>query len=81
LNLNNFNIIESTVLRIISSRSLEWHHLPTKCHENLPSGSKVIGGENTDRHTDVIDKPAFIFGKQDINAVLLEQNFCFNYES
>jgi hypothetical protein len=26
---------------------LEWHYLPTKYHENLPSGSKVISGTYT----------------------------------
>jgi hypothetical protein len=37
---------------------LEWHYLRTKCHENLPSSSKVIRGTHihtyihTDRQTD-----------------------------
>jgi hypothetical protein len=28
---------------------LEQHYLCTKCHENLPSGSEVISGEQTDK--------------------------------
>jgi hypothetical protein len=31
---------------------LEWHYLPTKFHENLPSGSEVINGGPTDTKTD-----------------------------
>jgi hypothetical protein len=30
-------------------RSLEWHYLRIKFHEDLPSGSKVISGGQTDR--------------------------------
>jgi hypothetical protein len=50
---------------------LEWHHLPTKFHENLQSGSKVICGLHT-RHIDRqthrqaewwLHKPTFIFGE------------------
>jgi hypothetical protein len=26
---------------------LQWHHLPTKSHENPPVGSKVISGGHT----------------------------------
>jgi hypothetical protein len=31
-------------LKITALGHLEWHYLRTKFHENLPSGSKVIGG-------------------------------------
>jgi hypothetical protein len=30
---------------------LQWHHLPTKFHENSPIGSKVISGTHTHIHT------------------------------
>jgi hypothetical protein len=42
-------------LKIIASRSLEWHYLVTKFHENLLSGLKVISGgthRQIYRHTD-----------------------------
>jgi hypothetical protein len=29
-------------IKIAESSTLEWHYLPTKFHENLPSGSKDI---------------------------------------
>jgi hypothetical protein len=51
LNLNNFKIIKAIGLKIIASRSLEWHYLHTKFHEILPSSSKVINGGHTDRQT------------------------------
>jgi hypothetical protein len=49
MNLNNFKMIEAMGLKIISTRSPEWHHFPTKFHENIPSSSKVITGGHTDR--------------------------------
>jgi hypothetical protein len=55
LNLSNFKMVEAMGLKIIASRSpFEWHYLRTKFHENLPSGSKVITGGHTDRHSDLI---------------------------
>jgi hypothetical protein len=57
LNISHFKMGEEAMgLKIIASRSLEWHHLPTKFHENLPSSSKVISGGHTDTthtHTDL----------------------------
>jgi hypothetical protein len=47
LNLNNFIIIEAMGLKVIA-RYLEWHHVPSKCHDNLHSCSKVISGGQTD---------------------------------
>jgi hypothetical protein len=44
-------MIEDMGLKIIASRSLEWHYLCTKFHENLPCSSEVISGGHTDRHT------------------------------
>jgi hypothetical protein len=37
-------MVEVIGLKIITSRPLEQHHLPTKFHENLPICSKVISG-------------------------------------
>jgi hypothetical protein len=42
-------MIEAMGLKIIESGHLEWHYLRTKFHENILSGSEVIGGEHTDR--------------------------------
>jgi hypothetical protein len=44
-------MIEAMGLKIIASRSLEWHYLPTTFHENLPSGSDVISGGERDRQS------------------------------
>jgi hypothetical protein len=35
-------MLETMGIKITASRSLEWHYLPTKFHENLPVGSKDI---------------------------------------
>jgi hypothetical protein len=35
--------------KLLHRGPLEWHYLPTKFHENLPSGSKVISGGYTHR--------------------------------
>jgi hypothetical protein len=50
-------MVEATGLKLLYRGSLEWHHLPTKSHENLPSGSKVDerGGTHTDRRRQVGD--------------------------
>jgi hypothetical protein len=41
---------------------LEWHYIPTKYHEHLPSGLEVIsGGTQTDRQTgDLIGLLSFL---------------------
>jgi hypothetical protein len=41
---------------------LEWHYLSTKFHENLPIGSKVISGGQTDRQAtgDLISLLSFL---------------------
>jgi hypothetical protein len=44
LNLNHFKMIEARGLKLMHRGLVEWHHLPTNFHENLPVGSK-------DRHT------------------------------
>jgi hypothetical protein len=44
-------MIQYMGLKIFRRGPLEWHYLPTKFHENLPSGSKVISGGHTDRQT------------------------------
>jgi hypothetical protein len=44
-------MFEDKGLKIIASRSFIWHYLPTKYHKNLPSGSKLISGGETDTHT------------------------------
>jgi hypothetical protein len=50
LNLNIFKVIEAVGLRFIASRSLEWHYMRTKFHENLPGGSEVVS--RRDRQAD-----------------------------
>jgi hypothetical protein len=47
-------------LKILHRGPLEYHYLRTKYHEDLPSGSKVISGGQTDRQTgDVISLLSF----------------------
>jgi hypothetical protein len=73
-------MVEVMGLKIVSSRSLEWHHLPTKFHENLPVSSEVISREHTDRQTgDLISLPIFFFGKQAKNVVHFHLTFCSSY--
>jgi hypothetical protein len=38
-------------LKLLYRGRLECYYLPTKFHENLPSGSKVISGTHTHTHT------------------------------
>jgi hypothetical protein len=40
-------MVEAMGLKIIASRTLEWHHLPTKYNEDLRSGLKIISGGQT----------------------------------
>jgi hypothetical protein len=42
MNLNNFKMTEAMGLKIITLSTLEWHHLLTKFHENLPRDLKDI---------------------------------------
>jgi hypothetical protein len=44
-------MVEDMGLKLLHQGPLEWHHLPTKYHEDLPSGSKVSSGghRQTDR--------------------------------
>jgi hypothetical protein len=44
-------MVEAMTWKIIASSSLQWHHRPTKFHENPPIGPIVIKG-NTDIQTD-----------------------------
>jgi hypothetical protein len=37
-------MVEDMGLKSLHRGTLEWHHLLTKYHEDLPSGSKVISG-------------------------------------
>jgi hypothetical protein len=61
LNLNNFKMIEAMGLEFLHRGPLEWYNFPTKFNGNLSSGSEVISGGRTDRHTDWrLDKPTFI---------------------
>jgi hypothetical protein len=48
-------MVEATRLKKWYGGYLQWHHLPTKFHENQPIGSKVIRGgthRHTNKHTD-----------------------------
>jgi hypothetical protein len=51
LNLSDFKMIEAMGLKLLHRGPLEWNYILTKFHEILPSGSKVISGEHTDRQT------------------------------
>jgi hypothetical protein len=52
LNVHHCGMAEATRLKKLWRRGrLEWQYPPTKFHETLPIGSKVIGGKHTDRHT------------------------------
>jgi hypothetical protein len=53
-------MIEAMGIKIIALWPLEWHYLSTKCHENLPSSSKIINGGHTDRLCDLISLLSFL---------------------
>jgi hypothetical protein len=53
-------MVEAMGLKIIALRSLEWHHLHSKYHENLPSGSKVISGVTHKQTIDLISLLPFL---------------------
>jgi hypothetical protein len=54
-------MIEAMGLKMLHRGPFEWHYLRTKFHENLPTGSKVISGVNTDRQArDLISLPSFL---------------------
>jgi hypothetical protein len=44
-------MVEATGLKIMASRYLQWHDLPTEFHKNLSDGSKVdaVGSTYTGR--------------------------------
>jgi hypothetical protein len=44
-------MVEDMGLKLMNRDPLEWHYLPTKYHENLRSGLKVISWGHTDRQT------------------------------
>jgi hypothetical protein len=50
-------MVEAMGLKLLHRGPLEWQHLPTKYHEALPSGSKIINGGQTDWR---FDKTTFI---------------------
>jgi hypothetical protein len=52
---------------------LEYHYVLTKFHENLPSGSKVISGEQTESHFGMIEVT--------FNAITTIQNFIQIHQS
>jgi hypothetical protein len=52
LNLSNFKTVADVGLKLLHHGHLEWHYLCTIYHDDLPRGSKVIGGGQTDRQTD-----------------------------
>jgi hypothetical protein len=49
VNVSLFKMIEAMVLKIFHRGPSEWHHLRTKFHENLPSGTKLLAGERQPR--------------------------------
>jgi hypothetical protein len=54
-------MVEAMALKLLQRGPLEWHHLPTKYHEDLPSGSKIINGGQTEKQTDWrFEKTTFI---------------------
>jgi hypothetical protein len=59
LNVRHFGMVEGTGLKVRRQGHLQWHDHTTAFHKNLPIGSKVISGTQTDRV--VIEKPHFPF--------------------
>jgi len=49
LSVRHFEMVATTALKSWRRGPLQWHDLPTKFHENLPTGSEVYRG---DRHAD-----------------------------
>jgi hypothetical protein len=52
LNVSHFGMAEATRLKKWHRGQLQWHHMPTKFHENSPIGSKVISGGHTEGQAD-----------------------------
>jgi hypothetical protein len=47
LNVRHFKMVATTALKSWRRGHLQWHDLPTKFNENLPTGSEVDGGTDT----------------------------------
>jgi hypothetical protein len=45
LNLNHFKMVQAMGLKLLHRGPLQWHRLPTKFNEKLPSGSNAITGD------------------------------------
>jgi hypothetical protein len=66
-------MVEDMGLKLLLRGPLEWHYLPTKYHENLPSGSKVISGRHTDRQIgDLISLLSFLESRQKMSLIFIE---------
>jgi hypothetical protein len=62
-------MVEAMGLKIRHRGPLQWHHLPTKSHENLPIGSTIDRGSTHRQNGDLISLIPFLGSR------LMRRNF------
>jgi hypothetical protein len=53
-------MVKAMGLKLLHRGSLAWNYFPTKFHENLPSGAKVISGDTHRQTGDLISLLSFL---------------------
>jgi hypothetical protein len=69
-------MVEGSGLKVWRLGHLQWHDLSIEFHKNLPIGSKVIRGGDTDRQTGDLISLTFVFKE----SRLKNETLNFQYE-